>query len=161
MEADTTESQIVVNPKDWSVQDSDVMEYIEKYQDSDGIGNLSFEKLAHSKAVLHNLDALYEVFKDDPMRDDTNGAIRELHIEYFIISVYLLVRHLATHYVWQQAEKQMFRKFVIAFHQRWKKKSEDDRDIVAFSDSRQQTSNEVEARHRCDASACAGVTGIG
>jgi hypothetical protein len=131
-----------------NIQDSDVMEYIDKYQAPDGIGNLSFEKLAHAKAVLHNMSALYEVFKDDPMRDEGNGPIKELHIEYFIISVYLLIRHLATYYAWGQDEKLMFHDFVIAFHQRWKKKSEDDRDIVAFSDSRQQTSNEVEARHR-------------
>jgi hypothetical protein len=131
-----------------NIQDSDVMEYIEKYQATDGIGNLSFEKLGHAKAVLHNLNVLYDVFKDDPMRDDANGAIKELRIEYFIISVYLLLRHLATHYVWGKAEKELFHDFVITFHQRWKKKSEDDRDIVAFSDSRQQTSNEVEARHR-------------
>src|SRR5581483_340521 len=131
-----------------NIQDGDVTDYIDKYQVADGIGNLSFEKQAHAKSVLHNMNALYEVFKDDPMRDDSNGAIKELRIEYFILSVYLLLRHLATHYVWGQAEKKLFHDFVIAFHQRWKKKSEDDRDIVAFSDSRQQTSNEVEARHR-------------
>lgn len=131
-----------------NIQDTDVTEYIDKYRAPDGIGNLSFEKLAHAKAVLQNMNVLYEVFKDDPMRDDGNGAIKELRIEYFIISIYLLLRHLATHYVWGKVEKQLFHDFVIAFHQRWKKKSEDDRDIVAFSDSRQQTSNEVEARHR-------------
>jgi hypothetical protein len=131
-----------------NIQDSDVMEYIDKYQVADGIGNLSFEKLVQAKAVLHNLNVLYDVFKDDPMSDESNGAVKELRIEYFIISVYLLLRHLATHYVWGQAEKQIFRDFVIAFHQRWKKKSEDDRDVMTFSDSRQQTSNEVETRHR-------------
>ena len=131
-----------------NIQNSDVMEYIDRYQAGDGIGNVSFEKSRQAKAVLQNLNELYEVFKDDPMRDEGNGAIKELHIEYLIVSVYLLLRHLAAHYVWGQKEKQLFHDFVIAFHQRWKKKSEDDRDIVAFSDSRQQTSNEVEARHR-------------
>lgn len=131
-----------------NIQNSDVMDYIEKHQQPDGIGNVSFEKSNHAKAVLHNLNELYEVFKDDPMRDEDNGAIKELHIEYLIVSVYLLLRHLATHYVWGHKEKQLFREFVIAFHQRWKKKSENDRDIVAFSDSRQQNATDVEVRHR-------------
>ncbi len=131
-----------------NIQNNDVMEYIDRYQVADGIGNVSFEKSRQAKAVLQNLNELYEVFKDDPMRDEDNGAIKELHIEYLIVSVYLLLRHLTAHYVWGQKEKQLFHDFVIAFHQRWKKKSEDGRGIVAFSDSRQQTSNEVEARHR-------------
>ena len=131
-----------------NIQNNDVMEYIDKHQTSTGIGNLSFETLAHAKSVLQNLNALYAVFKDDPMRDDSNSAIKELRIEYFIISVYLLLRHLSSLYAWGKVEKQLFHDFVIAFHQRWKNKSEDDRNIVSFSDSRQQTSNEVEARHR-------------
>jgi len=118
-----------------NIQNSDVMDYIDKYQQADGIGNVSFERLAQAKAALQSLNELYGVFKDDPMRDQDNGAIKELHIEYLIVSVYLLLRHLASHYVWGQKEKQLFHDFVIAFHQRWKKKSE-------------QTANEVEARHR-------------
>jgi hypothetical protein len=131
-----------------NIQDKDVMGYIDKYQDPDGIGDLSFETLSQAKGVLQNLNAFYEVFKDDTMLDDGNGAIKELCIEYFIISVYLLLRHLVTHYVWGKAEKKLFHDFVIAFHQRWKKKSEDDREVMPFSDSRQQTINEVEVRHR-------------
>jgi len=131
-----------------SIRDGDVMDYIDKYQRGDGVGNASFEKTPQAKAALHNLNELYQVFKDDPMRDGDSQAIKELHIEYLIVSFYLLLRHLATQYVWGQKERQLFHDFVIAFHQRWKKKSEDDRDIMAFSDSRQQNGNEVEARHR-------------
>lgn len=130
------------------IRDDDVKEYIDKYQQPDGVGNFSFEKLPQAKAGLHSLNELYEVFKDDPMRDEESGAVKELHIEYFIVSIYLLLRHMTAFYVWGQKEKQLFHDFVIAFHQRWRKKSEDDTDTVAFSDSRQQNGNDVEARDR-------------
>ncbi len=131
-----------------AIQDKDVMECIEKYQVPDGIGNSSLEDRPPAKAVLKHLGLLFDVFKDDPMRGDGEDAVKELKIEYFIVSVYLLLRHLSSTYVWGESERELFRQFVVLFHQRWKRKAEEDRDIVAFSDSRQQTGAEVEARHR-------------
>lgn len=59
-----------------------------------------------------------------------------------------LLRHLRKLYVFTEAEQNVFRKSLIDFHQRWKGKKEDDRDIVLFSDSRQQSAAEIENRHR-------------
>ncbi len=131
------------------IKDSDLMAYVEKYQRNDGIGNLSFENLPHAKAVLSILTQFADVFEGDPMFDeDGNGSVRELRIEYFIISAFLLLRHLRKHYVFAEREQNLFREFLIDFHQRWKEKKEDDRDIVLFSDSRQQSAAEIENRHR-------------
>jgi len=131
------------------IKDLDLMAYVEKYQQDDGIGNLSFENLPQAKAVLSALTLFADVFQDDPMFDeDGNGSVRELRTEYFIISAFLLLRHLRKHYVFAEQEQALFREFLIDFHERWKTKKEEDRDIVLFSDSRQQSAAEIENRHR-------------
>ena len=48
--------------------------------------------------AIKNLNLFYDIFKDDPSLDEKSG-IQEFRIEYFIISVYLLVRHLRKYYV--------------------------------------------------------------
>ena len=125
------------------------MDYVEKYQREDGIGNLSFESQLHARAVLSTLTSFANAFKDDPMLGNNgDGNIRELRIEYFIVSAFLLLRHLKKYYVFGEAEQNLFREFLIAFHRRWRDKKEDDKDIVIFSDNRQQSANEIETRHR-------------
>ncbi|MBL7106382.1 MAG: DUF262 domain-containing protein [Phycisphaerae bacterium] len=134
------------------LKDSNVMEYIDKYLDEKGIGNDSFENNTYAKSVISTISTLAEIFKNDPMLDDEeeneNGEIRELNREYFIISVYLLLRHLKKYYVLSDKEKVFFREFVLDFHMRWREKHEDDRDIIVFQASRQQSINEIETRHR-------------
>lgn len=130
------------------IRDVHIMEYIEGYQRPDGIGNWAMQDMPHAKAVLQNMNAFYNVFKDDPMVKG-GDPVRELRIEYFIISMYLLLRHLRTYYVVDDAERDLFRHFVVDFHQRWRdEKRESDRDILIFSDNRQQTSGEIELRDR-------------
>jgi len=132
------------------LKDSNIMDYIEKYQRDDGVGNTSFENEPQAKAVLSTINTLTDIFKNDPMldNDNGNGEIRELNREYFIISVYLLLRHLKKYYVFDEKEKNLFHEFVVDFHKRWRDKNEDDRDIILFSDNRQQSANEIETRHR-------------
>jgi hypothetical protein len=77
-----------------------------------------------------------------------NGGIKELHIEYFILSMYLLLRHLNRYYVLDSDAQAVFHEFLVAFHRRWQEKAPDDRDILEFSDSRQQTSRDIETRHQ-------------
>lgn len=126
----------------------DVEEYIDRYQQNDGVGNHSFEDLPQAKQVLSTMSAFYEVFKNDPMVVDGDG-MKEFKVEYFIVSTYLLLNHLLKHYVWREAEQLLFRQFIIDFHKRWRSlKREEDRDILAFSDARQQSGAEVETRHR-------------
>ena len=53
----------------------------------------------------------YDIFKEDPMIADGESAVKELKIEYFIISIYLLLRHLLKFYVWEKAERALFLAF--------------------------------------------------
>ena len=129
------------------VKNTNVMEYIDQYQCPDGIGNWSLEKMPFAEKVLRNMRVFYDTFKDDPMVDEKSG-MKELRIEYFIISVYLLLRHLLTYYVFDDAEKALFHEFVVDFHGRWRNRGGDDADILVFSDNRQQSGGEIEVRDR-------------
>ena len=130
------------------IRDQQIMEYIDRYQKDDGIGNYSFENSSHAKRVLSLLTKFYKVFKDDPMVDE-NGGMREFNIEYFIISIYLLLRHIETYYVFDKKEEKLFRDFVILFHDRWRsERDESDMDILYFSESRQMNGKEISNRDR-------------
>ncbi len=128
------------------VRESDVMDYIDRYQSDDGIGNYSFEQTPVARQVLHTMAAFYAIFKHDPMIAGGSGGLKELRTEYFIISIYLLLRHLLKFYVWDQAERELFRSFTIDFHQRWSDAAPDDFEIQLFSNKRQQTGGEIEVR---------------
>jgi hypothetical protein len=130
------------------IREADVMKYIDEHQTDDGIGNYSFEQTEVAKETLRVMRAFYEVFKDDPMLAGGDGGMKELRIEYFIISLYLLLRHLISYYVWDKAERELFREFALAFHHRWSEGKDDDTDIQLFSNKRQQTSGEIEVRHQ-------------
>jgi hypothetical protein len=127
--------------------DTKISEFIDAHKVADGIGNLAFETQATAQGALRTMGVFYEVFKDDVAHTDGRG-LPELRIEYFIVSVYLLLRHLLKHYVFEQNERILFRAFVLAFHTRWSARREDDNEILNFSDHRQQTGNDVELRHR-------------
>jgi hypothetical protein len=130
------------------IRDVMVSDYIERHQTSDGIGNLDFEKTPQAQRVLRIMNSFYEIFKDDPMLQNGEGGLKELRVEYFIISVFLLLRHLLAYYVFDSAEQELFRDFTLDFYQRWRARREDDTDILAFSDNRQQSAAEIEVRQR-------------
>ena len=130
------------------LSDKKIVSLINDYKKSDGIGNYSFENEPEAKAALRNLNVFYDIFKDDPMLDDNNG-IKELSVEYFIISIYMLIRHLAGHYVLDDAMKNQIREFVYYFHNRWKTFDDaSDTDMLSFSNSRQQGENDLQLRDR-------------
>jgi len=129
------------------IKDVDIMAYIDRYQVPDGIDNFTFESRPHAREVLSTLTALREVFKNDPMLADGNGTVKELSIEYFIVSTYLLLRHLRKSYVFDASEKELFHEFIVDFHRRWQDRRESDSDILVFSDNRQHSANEIETRH--------------
>lgn len=70
--------------------DKKIEQFINDAKTKDGIGNFSFEDMKESRNVIRNLNEFYEIFKDDPILDENSG-IKELSVEYFIISVYLLI----------------------------------------------------------------------
>jgi hypothetical protein len=129
------------------IKHNDVEKYINKYKKPDGIASLEMEEYSHAQNVLKIMSTFYDVFKDDEMIDDNSG-MKELKTEYFIISVYLLLRHLQKYYVFDEEVKTLFHDFVIDFHDRWSSRLEDDNEILIFSDNRQQSGAEIETRDR-------------
>lgn len=128
------------------VRDTDVMRFIDSYQVPEGIGNLVYEEKPQAKETLRNMRLFYKVFEDDPMLNGT--GLKELRVEYFIISVYLLLRHLRKYYVFNTNERELYRKFVVGFHQRWRARRSEDSDILIFADSRQHNETDIRIRHQ-------------
>lgn len=128
------------------LSDKKIEAFIDDFKQNDGIGNYSFEEEPEAQATLKTLNVFYEIFKDDPMLDATSG-IRELSIEYFIISIYLLIRHLHRYYVMDESTKLSIREFIYNFHARWKTYDEStDTDLLTFSNRRQQGEKDLETR---------------
>ena len=138
------------------IQNLNIEEYISNTRIDNGIANWELEQQPYAKRLLKNLDVFHEIFSDDPMVSEEDG-VKELKDEYFIISTYLLLRHLLKYYVFDAKEKQIFRKFILDFYQTWsiskreKTKGDADvrvRDILIFSENRQQSMNEIAVRER-------------
>jgi 5-methylcytosine-specific restriction endonuclease McrA len=130
------------------LSDRKIEEFINSAKTNKGIGDYSYEKTQAAQEVLKNLRAFYGIFKDDPILDEKNG-VKELSVEYFIISCYLLVRHLRTYYVMDEKMKTILKEFIYAFYQRWKTYDElSDNDLLSFSNHRQQGESDLEIRDR-------------
>lgn len=128
------------------LSDRKIEEFINDSKQDDGIDNLTYEKENDAIATLKTLNAFYSIFKDDPMLDSRSG-IKELSVEYFIISIYMLVRHLHKYYVMDDVSKKIIREFVYYFHNRWKTYDEStDNDLLTFSNRRQQGEKDLEVR---------------
>jgi len=127
------------------LKDSAVVEFIDKYEDENGIGNYSFEDKSFAKDCLRNLDLFFAIFEKDRMWDENNG-IKELGREYLTISLYFLIRHLRLNYIIGDVEKDLVRKFFLEFHERWSRGEEGDTDIERFSNRRQQSRNDLQDR---------------
>lgn len=130
------------------LSDKKIESFINDAKENNGIGNYSYENSVEAKEVLKNLKLFYDIFKDDPMIDENNG-IKELSIEYFIISCYQLISHLRKHYVVDDKLKETIKQFIYYFHKRWKTYDEStDNDMLIFSNRRQQGENDLQVRDR-------------
>ena len=128
------------------LSDRKIEDFINGAKQDDGIDNYDFENEPEAIATLKTLKIFYEIFKDDPMLDATSG-IKELSVEYFIISVYLLIRHLHKYYVIDDSTKTNIREFIYHIHTRWKAYDEStDTDLLTFSNRRQQGEKDLEVR---------------
>lgn len=130
------------------LSDKRVVEFIDKYIVDDGVGNYSLEQEDFVKNSLKILNTIVEIFKDDPMISGDNQIIKELSVEYFVISFYVLVRHLKKYYVVDEDAKKIIRKFFYSFYERWWRNDDTDSDIMAFSNNRQQGLNNLQVRDR-------------
>ncbi|WP_289039180.1 DUF262 domain-containing protein [uncultured Zobellia sp.] len=128
------------------LSDKKISDFIEEYKTEKGIGDYSFENEKIAANVKSNLNTFYNIFKDDSILDDKNG-IKELSVEYFIISIYMLVRHLRMYYVIDDKTKGHIKNFVYDFYKRWKTYDESiDNDLLTFSNRRQQGESDLEIR---------------
>ena len=125
---------------------SHVGKFIEDGQDPNGIGNESYETVRVAKATLAHMNAFYNVFKDDAAV--VGGGMRGFGVEYFILSLYLLLRHLRVRYVFGDAEQELIRRFSAEFHQRWLERREDDNEMLVFVGHQQQTGRSIDVRQR-------------
>ena len=130
------------------LKDKSVTEFIDKYIREDGVGNDILENEIFVQDSLSVLNLIYDIFKDDPMLSEKNKTIKELSVEYFIISFYLLVRHLKKYYVIKEDEKKVIKRFFHSFYQRWWRNDDSDLDIMTFSNNRQQSLNNLQIRDR-------------
>ncbi|WP_163377802.1 DUF262 domain-containing protein [Cyclobacterium sp. SYSU L10401] len=130
------------------LSDRKIEEFINSARAENGIGDYSFETKPEAVSTIKSLKAFYGIFKDDPMVDEKSG-IKELSVEYFIISIYMLIRHLRKHYILSEEIKNTVREFVYYFHNRWKTFDESvDTDLLTFSNRRQQGEHDLEIRDR-------------
>lgn len=130
------------------LSDRKIEEFINDARKDNGIGDYSYESTPQAQEVLKNLRTFFDVFQDDPMLGENNG-IKEFSIEYFIISSYLLVRHLRKYYVMDASMKVTIKAFIYYYFQRWKTYDEAaDNDLLSFSNHRQQGESDLEIRDR-------------
>lgn len=128
-------------PKD--LNEAELTEFVDRFQ---GIKLTTFENRDEVKRCLKLLDILYKIFKDDEFKDK-NGKVILFSREYFIISVYLLLRHLLNeNYYFGREKYENFRVFADNFFKRWNQQDEKDDDIFKFRDKRQQDGNSLISR---------------
>ncbi|MEW5677176.1 DUF262 domain-containing protein [Flavobacterium enshiense] len=128
------------------LSDKKIAEFIEDEKATDGIGNYTFENKSIAQNVIKNLKLFYKIFENDPMLDENNG-VKEFSVEYFIISIYMLIRHVRENYVVNENVQSIIKEFVYKFHFRWKTYDElSDTDLLTFSNRRQQGEHDLEVR---------------
>lgn len=128
------------------LKDAAVADFIDKHMREDGVGNDSYEESRAAKAVIANLNAFCCLFDDDTLLKG-KSEVKELSSEYIIVSFYLLLRHLRLYYVVQNEENKILHQFMIEFYQRLKNPDDDDKDVLSFQAHRQQSRDNLEARH--------------
>ena len=129
------------------LKDTAVVDFIDKYESPDGIGNYSLENEHFAKHTISNMNLFYEIFKNDPMLSK-NGGMKEFSREYIIISFYLLIRHLKKYYVLNDKIKKSIYNFLFSFYKRWRAEKDTDIDITTFTSHRQQSQNDLVTRDR-------------
>lgn len=129
------------------IRDSSLSELVDSTQTTNGIGDESFEDESDAKEVLKTLRLFCDVFKDDPAIDEESG-LKEFRTEYFIISCVMLLDHVRKYYGVRPQHYPVIRQFFYSFYARWDEHKEEDRDIILFSDSRQQDRSNLEVRDR-------------
>lgn len=130
------------------IGDNAIAALIEDTKQDDGIGNVSYESVKAAKDTLANLRRLREVFQDDPKLDKDWVGVLIFKDVYFIVSLYLLLRHLLTHYVYTDEIRLCFREFAYEFFHRAKYLSSRDVSAREFVENNQQDATRIAVRDR-------------
>jgi hypothetical protein len=79
---------------------------------------------------------------------DSKNGVKYLKKDYFVLSLYILLRYLKKHYVFEQTEHKLFDEFSKKFYNRLVRNDESDTLILQFRDNRQQSVENLETRER-------------
>ncbi len=135
-------TEIADGPTD--TRDEQIVKLVEKTEQEDGIDNHEYEKEPSARRLLSNLGKFRDVFKNEPHQPIE--LVKELRVEYFMESIYILFRHLLKHYVNDEKTQRIFRDFVHSFHERWRRADDEDQDIVTFRNNRQHPELQTQIR---------------
>lgn len=106
-----------------------------------------FEQRSEVKRVKKMLDVMYEIYKDSELKNE-NGEVIFLNKEYFMVSLYTLLRQLIFgDYNFSSSNYGEFREFTKDWYQRWEADNPDDNIMFQFKDARQQNRGAVNKRH--------------
>ncbi len=130
------------------IGDNVITALIEDRRQDDGIGNSSFEDENAAKSTMKMLHQLRNVFKDDPKLDKDWVGVLIFKDAYFIVSFYLLLRHLLQHYVYTDEIRLCFRNFAYEFFERTKYLSASDVSARNFTENNQQDETRIAVRDR-------------
>ena len=129
------------------IRDTEVTDFVGEWERVDGISNFEMENIPEAKSLLACLDEFYQIFQDDPMVQD-GSPVRELRTDYFILSFVMLLRHLRKHYAVQDEHREAFHDFLIDFYAQWDDSSNEDPEVLMFSDNRQMDKSSIQIRDR-------------
>lgn len=127
------------------LKDGEIIDLIEKSQQTNGIGDNSYEQESVAKAVLGCLRHFSRIFKNDPMVQD-GGKVKELKPDYVVITYYSLLRHLRSNYVLDKEQDSLILEFMTSFHERWRNSDVTDHLMSEFTENRQHSLTEVRNR---------------
>lgn len=106
-----------------------------------------FEERVEIERVNQMLDLLSELYRDSELKN-SNGKIEFLNKEYFIISLYTLIRELEFgDYHFTRSNYDEVRDFTEQWFKRFEIEDTEDREMLQFKEARQQNRGAVNKRH--------------
>ena len=127
--------------------EAQLVKLIEGAQQTNGIGDQTYEREPAARNTLKTLKRLHEVFVDDKLLDKKVGVVPFRH-EYFTISCYLLLRYLINHHNYREEVRLCFRDFVYEFFQRTNRVKTEDENARIFVENTQNDQSAVSNRER-------------
>ncbi len=103
-----------------------------------------FLNLKETKSCLSNLNTFENIYKNNLTIDNKSG-VKYLKKDYYVLSLYLLLRHLKKYYVFEENEYKLFDEFSREFFIKLDR-DKDDPNFIKFRENRQQSKENLETR---------------